>query len=54
MAPPVSVTDLELLSAVVLLLSSGAQHTLKTTFMLFVEHRPPILRYKSSLDEVAK
>lgn len=33
--------------------SSGAQHTLKTIFMLFVEHRPPIRRWRSSLDDVA-
>lgn len=34
--------------------SSGLQHTLNTTFMLLVEQRPPILRWMSSLDEVAK
>jgi len=33
--------------------SSGLQHTLNTTFMLFVEQRPPILRWRSSLDDVA-
>jgi len=43
-----------LLLDVVVFCSSGAQHTLKTTFMLFVEQRPPIRRCKSSLDDVAK
>lgn len=31
----------------------GAQHTLNTIFILFVEHRPPIRLCKSSFDEVA-
>lgn len=34
--------------------SSGAQHTLNTTFMLWVLHRPPIRRCRSSLDDVAE
>lgn len=33
--------------------SSGRQQTLKTTFILWVEQRPPIRRCKSSLDDVA-
>jgi hypothetical protein len=33
---------------------SGAQHTLKTIFMLFVEQRPPIRRCRSSFDDVAE
>lgn len=33
--------------------SPGWQHTLKTTFMLWVEHRPPTRRWRSSRDEVA-
>ncbi len=33
--------------------SSGLQQTLKTTFMLCVEHRPPMRRCRSSRDEVA-
>lgn len=32
---------------------SGAQQTLKTTFMLFVEHLPPIRLCRSSLEDVA-
>lgn len=43
-----------LLIDVVIFCSSGAQHTLKTTFMLFVEQRPPIRRCRSSFDDVAK
>lgn len=35
-------------------ISSGRQHTLKTTFMLLVVHRPPIRRCRSSFDEVAE
>ena len=35
-------------------LRSGAQHTLKTIFMLFVVQRPPIRRWRSSLDDVAE
>ena len=33
--------------------SSALQQTLKTTFILWEEHRPPMRRCKSSLDEVA-
>lgn len=33
--------------------SSALQQTLKTTFMLWDEHRPPMRRCKSSLDDVA-
>lgn len=33
--------------------SFDAQHTLNTTFILFVRHRPPIRRCKSSFDDVA-
>lgn len=34
--------------------SSAAQQTLKTIFILLVEHLPPIRRCRSSLDEVAE